>query len=139
MVNFDGDGSMKVTRLTPVLVVDEIVPCLPFWVDRLGFAKTAEVSHEGHLGFVILERDEIQIMYQSRASVAADLPPLARAPSKGAFLYLVVDDLDAVETALEGIKLVLPRRSTFYGADELIVNEPGGNVVTFAQFAATQG
>jgi len=29
---------------------------------------------------------------------------------------------------------VIPRRTTFYGADELIVREPGGNVVTFAQF-----
>lgn len=129
---------MKMTRLTPVLVVDEIAPCLQFWVDRLGFAKTAEVPHEGHLGFVILERDAIQVMYQSRASVAADVPPLARAPSKGTFLYLVVDDLNAVETALGGITLIVPRRTTFYGADELIVNEPGGNVVTFAQFAESQ-
>lgn len=28
---------------------------------------------------------------------------------------------------------VSPRRSTFYGMDEIIVREPGGNVVTFAE------
>ena len=33
---------------------------------------------------------------------------------------------------------VVPRRTTFYGADELIVKEPAGNVVTFAQFAPVE-
>ena len=42
--------------LTPILVVDEIEPCIPFWTERLGFQKTTEVPHEGELGFVILER-----------------------------------------------------------------------------------
>lgn len=124
---------MLLQRLTPVLIVDAIDPVLDFWIDRLGFSKTIEVPHEGHLGFVALERDGIQIMYQTRASVAADVPPLASA-ARGSFLYIVVDDLDAVARALDGIPLVLPRRKTFYGADEIIVREPGGNAVTFAQY-----
>lgn len=53
---------------------------------------------------------------------------------KGTFLFLQVDDLDAVEKALEGVAPVVPRRTTFYGADELIVREPAGNAITFAQF-----
>jgi uncharacterized glyoxalase superfamily protein PhnB len=125
---------MKMQRLTPVLVTDAIEPVIPFWVDRLGFKKTTEVPHEGHLGFVILERDGIQIMYQSVASVAADIPPLAKAPQRGTFVFLEVDDLNAIEKALAGIKPVVPRRKTFYGSQELIVREPAGNTVTFAQF-----
>jgi uncharacterized glyoxalase superfamily protein PhnB len=125
---------MKVQRLTPVLVTDTIEPVLAFWVDRLGFTKTTEVPHEGHLGFVILERDGIQIMYQSVASVAADVPPLAKSPQRGTFMFLEVDDLNAIEKALAGVKPVVPRRKTFYGSEELIVREPAGNVVTFAQF-----
>ena len=128
---------MKMQRLTPVLMVDAIEPVLPFWVDRLGFTKTAEVPHEGRLGFVILERDDVQIMYQTRDSVAADVPPLAHSPQQGSFLFLVVDDLNEIVQALPGVTPVVPRRKTFYGADELIVREPGGNVVTFAQFGAT--
>lgn len=126
---------MRFSRLTPVLVVDAIEPCLEFWVDRLGFARGAEVPHENHLGFIILERDSVQIMYQSRASVAADVPAVASSPMKGTFLFIEVKDLDAVEKALKGVPPVVPRRKTFYGADELIVREPAGNVVTFAQFA----
>ena len=32
-------------KVTPVLYVEEIEPALPFWMDRLGFEKTAEVPH----------------------------------------------------------------------------------------------
>lgn len=125
---------MKTTRLTPVLMVKSIEPVLPFWVEDLGFAKTAEVPHEDALGFVILERDGVQIMYQTQASIAADVAPLASAPMGGTYLFIEVDDLDAIERALAGETPVVPRRKTFYGADELIVRAPCGNVVTFAQF-----
>ena len=125
---------MRVSRLTPVLLVEAIEPVLDFWVQRLGFAKTAEVPHEDKLGFVILERDGIQVMYQTRASVAADIPPLAQSPQRGTFLFFEVDDLNAFEKALAGITPVVPRRKTFYGSEELIVNDPAGNTVTFAQF-----
>lgn len=124
-------------RLTPVLVVDAIEPVLDFWMKRLGFTKTMEVPHEGKLGFAILERDGVQVMYQTRASVLADVPAVADAPQRGTFLYIEVDDVGAIEKALEGVQPVIPRRKTFYGADELIVREPGGNVITFAQFGAS--
>lgn len=125
---------MKIQKLTPVLMVEAIEPVLDFWVKQLGFSRTTEVPHEGHLGFVILEKDGIEVMYQTRASVASDIAPLAQAPMKGTFLFFQVDDLDAVEQALQGIAPVVPRRKTFYGADELIVREPAGNAITFAQF-----
>ena len=31
------------------------------------------------------------------------------------------------------MEVVVPRRQTFYGADEIGVREPGGNLVMFAQ------
>jgi uncharacterized glyoxalase superfamily protein PhnB len=127
---------MKLQRLTPVLMVEAIEPVLPFWVDRLGFAVTTEVPHHDALGFVILDRDDIEVMYQTRASVADDVAPLASAVMGGTFLFFQVDDLDDVARRLEGVEPVVPRRKTFYGADELIVRAPCGNTVTFAQFAA---
>lgn len=123
-------------RLTPVLYVEEIEPVLSFWTERLGFSITAEVPEGDHLGFVILEKGGVQIMYQTRASVARDIPQLASAPMRGSFLFIEVENIEEVQKALEGIALVVPRRKTFYGAQELIVREPGGNVVTFAQFGS---
>jgi uncharacterized glyoxalase superfamily protein PhnB len=123
-------------KLTPVLYVEKIEPALPFWVDRLGFTKTIEVPEGDRLGFVALQHGSVEIMYQTRASVQNDVPALATSPMGGSFLFIEVEDLDAVERALAGVEPVIPRRKTFYGADELIVREPGGHVVTFAQFAA---
>ncbi len=118
-------------RITPVLLVDEIEPCVLFW-EALGFDKTADVMHEGRLGFVILEKSGLEIMYQTRASVASDLPALADAPGGGTYLFLEVMDLDQTIEAVEGAPIVFPRRKTFYGMEEIGVREPGGNAITFA-------
>jgi hypothetical protein len=127
---------MTVKKVTPLLLVEEIEPCLSFW-EKVGFTRGPEVPHGDKLGFVILQQGDVEIMYQTRASVADDIPPLASSPMQGSFLFIEVADLDAIEKAL-GVTPVVPRRKTFYGADELIVKEPAGNVVTFAQFA-TEG
>jgi hypothetical protein len=121
-------------KLSPVLVVDAIEPCLPFWVDRLGFEKTAEVPEGSSLGFVILSKDGVEVMYQSRESVEKDVPALV--PERGGRsigLFIEVSDVAAIERALEGFEVILPRRKTFYGMDEVGVREPGGNAVIFAQ------
>jgi hypothetical protein len=122
-------------KVTPLLYVEEIEPVLPFWIERLGFTVIAEVPEGNQLGFVILQKDGVELMYQTRKSVASDVPQLSSAPMGGSFLFIEVADLDRIATALEGVDPVIPRRKTFYGADELIVREPAGNVVTFAQFA----
>jgi catechol 2,3-dioxygenase-like lactoylglutathione lyase family enzyme len=117
-------------NITANLIVDSIEACLPFWVERLGFEKTVEVPHEGALGFVILKRGSAELMLQTRASLGADIPPLAEGPQH-ATLYITVDDLAPIRKALKGYPLVVPERTTFYGAHELIVRDPAGNGVCF--------
>lgn len=131
------DEPMSIKKITPLLFVEEIEPCLGFW-EKVGFQKTVEVPHGDRLGFVILVNGATEIMYQTRASVSEDIPPLAQSPMRGSFLFIEVEDVNAVERALTGITPVVPRRKTFYGADELIVKEPAGNTVTFAQMAAPE-
>lgn len=126
----------NMNKLTPVLYVESIEPALPFWVDRLGFEVTAQVPEGDRLGFVILQKGNVEVMYQTIESVKKDVPELADSPLRGSFLFIQVDDLDTVAKALDGIVPVVPRRTTFYGADELIVREPAGNIVTFAQFGS---
>jgi len=126
-----------VRKLTPVLVVERIEPCLRLWIDGLGFEKGPEVpGPDGSaLGFVILQKGAVELMYQSRASVAADVPALATSAGQTT-LYVEVDDLARVRTAIAGLPVVVPERTTFYGAREIGVREPGGHVVLFAQFTS---
>ena len=123
-------------KLTPVLIVNAIEPVLPFW-KALGFERTAEVPHGDRLGFVILNAGEVEVMYQTRASVADDLPAVLQTPSPGAVnLFITVDDLDAVAGRIpKSAAVLVARRTTFYGADETIVRDPAGNVICFARMA----
>ncbi|MGH7754127.1 MAG: VOC family protein, partial [Gemmatimonadales bacterium] len=122
-------------KITPVLIVDAIEPVLPFWIERLGFEKTVEVPEGKTLGFVILQKGNVEVMYQSKASVAKDLPKLAKGfgANSAVFIYIEVADIQAVQAKIEGAEVVVPLRKTFYGATEIWVREPGGHVVGFAQ------
>jgi len=128
---------VAVKRITPVLYVKQIEPCVIFWVDRLGFKKTVEVPDGDRLGFVILERDGLEIMYQSFSSAEKDAPAAAREINGGrTFLYIEVDRLETVMDAMKGANVVVPLRSTFYGAKEIGVKDPAGHVIVFAEMTA---
>jgi len=129
--------TIEVKKVTAVLLVEEIEPCLNFWVERLGFTKTAEVPDGNKLAFVILQKGATELMYQTFASVEKDNLEAAKDARKGpTFLYVEVGDLDAVIAALKGVPVVLPVRTTFYGAKEIGVKDPAGHFVTFAQYGA---
>jgi uncharacterized glyoxalase superfamily protein PhnB len=123
-------------RLTPVLVVDAVEPCIQFWIERFGLAPESEVpGDDGRLVFAIVKRGDVEIMYQTRASVLAERPDDAKdLAGHSAALFITTEDLDAVERALGGVPVIKPRHKTFYGSEEIYVREPGGNTVGFAQF-----
>jgi uncharacterized glyoxalase superfamily protein PhnB len=125
---------MNMNKLTANLIVDSVEDGLRFWVDRLGFEKTVEVPQGDRLGFVILKRGAVDLMLQSRASLQGDVPAVADGPHR-TVLYLEVDDLGPIRKALQGWPTVIPERTTFYGAKELIVKDPGGHVVFFSVHA----
>jgi uncharacterized glyoxalase superfamily protein PhnB len=47
-----------------------------------------------------------------------------------------VENLDETIGALRGVEVVMPVRTTFYGAREIVVKDPAGHFVTFAQMSA---
>jgi uncharacterized glyoxalase superfamily protein PhnB len=119
--------------MTPLLIVDRIEPCLDFW-RGLGFQEIVGLPEDGHLGFVILRSASVEVMYQSRASVAKDIPVMAEFPCS-CVMYMKVTDIDEVIEKLGGAEVVQEKRVTFYGATEYWVREPGGNVIGFAEMA----
>lgn len=123
--------------LTPVLLVEEIEPCLEFWVGKLGFEKTVEVPEGDKLGFVALSNGPVEVMLQSRASVLKDVEALGKGPfaKDGVSLYIKVASLDAWLPKLAGAEVVVPERKTFYGAREIVVRAPSGVLVGFAEFS----
>lgn len=126
-------------KLSPVIFVEEIEPCLGFWVERLGFSKTVEVPHGDGLGFAAVASGAVEVMYQSRASIAEDIPALAEGPfARSGALFIEVESLDAILPQLEGLEVVVPERTTFYGAREIFVRAPCGTVVGLAEMTGEQ-
>ncbi len=132
----------NVRKATPVLVVDRIEPVVAFW-KKLGMSVATEVpdqaAGDGRLGFVILALQGVEIMYQTVASVRDDL--LKSASVKEAFrsgpqqttLFVEVDRLAEIESKLQGERLIMPRRTTFYGTTEVGYADPAGNIIVFAE------
>lgn len=117
-------------KITPVLIVREIETSIPFWIDRMGFEKTAEVPEDDKLGFVILVRDGAELMLQTVASVQKDSPQFAT--ESRAALFIEVTDFGDVLKRLNGYPIAMPERVAFYGMREIGVLEPNGHVVVFA-------
>lgn len=122
--------------IVPNLIVPSIEDCLPFYL-ALGFEKAAEVAHppDGEagspLGFVILKHGATELMLQSTASLALDVAPLGDDRYRSV-LYVRVTSLEPIRAALKERERVVPERTTFYGARELIVRDPAGNALFFA-------
>lgn len=123
-------------QLTPVIIADAVEPGVAFWTDRFGFKVTNQVpGPDGKLIFASVEKDGIELMYQTRASVIEDQPASAAdLDGHSVALFITVDDLDEVERAVAGAPVVKARHETFYGSTEIYVREPAGNTVGFARF-----
>jgi len=131
------ENHMSVNKITAVLLVDEVEPCINFWVDRLGFEKTMEVPEGNKLAFAMVQKGNLELMYQTYDSVKKDDPNFAEIMRKGpTFLYVEVSNIDETIAALKGVPVVMPLRTTFYGAKEIGVKDPGNHIITFAQVAA---
>ena len=125
---------MTVRKLTPILFAEEIEPCLKFWMEHLGFEKTIDVPDGNKLNFAILQKGPVELMYQAYATAEKDVTTVSADVRKGpSFLYVEVENLDKIISAVKGVDVAMPVRTTFYGAKEIGVKDPAGHVVIFAQ------
>ena len=93
------------------------------------------VPERDKIGFVILVNGAVEIMYQSRASVAGDVPALATEPfGSRTHLFIEVESLNEWIPRVAGADIVIPLRKTFYGSDEIGVRAPCGTTVILAEF-----
>jgi len=73
-------------------------------------------------------------MLQTRASIGEDIAVLTPLLEKRTIAqYIDVDSLDALLGCLGDWKLLLPPRTTFYGAREVAVQDPAGFLLVFAE------
>jgi uncharacterized glyoxalase superfamily protein PhnB len=127
----------EVKKITPILFAEELEPCIRFWTERMGFQKTVGVPEGNKIGFAIVEKNGLELMYQSFASAEKDNAATGAAVRKGpSFLYIEVADLETAMDAMKGAEIVMPMRTTFYHAREFGIKDPVGHYLIFAQQGA---
>jgi uncharacterized glyoxalase superfamily protein PhnB len=130
---------MTVKKITPILFAEEIEPCLKFWVERLGFEKTIDVPEGSKLAFAILQKGGLELMYQTFASAEEDVSAVSPEVRKGpSFLYVEVKNLEENIATMKGAEVIMPLRTTFYGAKEIGIKDPAGHIITFAELGSPQ-
>ena len=129
----------KAIAVNAVLPVQDAEQLARFF-EKAGFVRNSEISEDPAdpstpLGFVIMKNDLCQLMIQSIKSIQNDAPEMLPEGGSTAFLFIIVENLDAVIAAMEGEPVFMERRQTFYGSDEVGYTSPGDHKITFAEFA----
>lgn len=124
----------ELIKAAPTMIVEKVEPSLEFFIERLGFAKAAEVPGDKGLVFAMLLNGNVEIHLQTRASAGKDMPYFAggRMPSSS-FIYIDVEDVVGLFEKLKDCEIILPLEKTFYGATHFFLKEPGGHVLGFSQ------
>jgi uncharacterized glyoxalase superfamily protein PhnB len=126
--------SVHFSRVTPILIVERIEPTRAFFCDRLGFTVRQAIDHGDGPGYLRIARGDVSLIIRSEASVraeAADDEDFAPDPYAGV-ISIDVANVDAFVAEVADADVVIPLRRSFYGAHEIGVREPGGNVVLFS-------
>lgn len=127
-------------KMTPVLLVKSIEASLPFWADRLGWQKTVEIPDGDSLGFVILVREETELMLQTIENARKDLPALVETSgSHRTALFIEVNDWPDIRGRLSTYPITMQERETLYGMREIGVLDPDLNIIVFAQQLSQSG
>lgn len=122
---------MHVTKATPVLLAKDIQPCFNFW-SSFGLKPMLEVPGEAGPSFVIFSNGEAEIMYQTRASAELDESSAIEHVERS-IIYLEVASLAEVIESAAKHPIVKPEHTTPYGAREVYIRDPAGNVIGFAE------
>ena len=122
---------MTLEKVTPVLLTDDVEASINFWAD-FGLEAVMTVPGQDRLTFAILAKGDVEIMYQTFESAVAD-DPLAVEGINRALIYVEVDSLDEILPVAKKYETVKPEHTTAYGAREIYIRDPYGNLVGFAE------
>lgn len=125
------ETQMNLKKVTPILFTHKMQACIDFWAE-FGLAAVMTVPVDDKIIFAILTNGEVELMYQTFESAIADNPAAVEGINRSA-IYLEVTSLDKILPAAKKHQTVKPEHTTDYGAREIYIRDPAGNLVGFAE------
>ena len=129
--------SITFKKLTPNVMVEDVNATIQFYREVLGFEVLTTVPESGTFDWAMMQRDSVQLMFQSRGSLSSEIPLFTNNPIGATLtLYIDVADIHALYDSVkehEHVTIAQAMHSTFYGAQEFGIQDINGYILVFAQ------
>jgi uncharacterized glyoxalase superfamily protein PhnB len=127
-------------KLTPNLMVEDVERTLAFYRDILGFGVVMTLPELAPFDFAIVQRDGVELMFQSRTSLSENVPALTGSliGASQTFYIEVSGVRDLYKQLREKVEMIVDFHTTFYGTNEFYFRDLNGYILSFSEPAALQ-
>jgi uncharacterized glyoxalase superfamily protein PhnB len=122
-------------KLTPNLMVEDVARTLTFYREVLGFDIVTTLPEKAPFDFAIVQRDGVELMFQSRQSLSENVPALAGSTigASQTFYIEVTEISDLYHRLRDKVEIVVDLHTTFYGTQEVYFRDVNGYILSFSE------
>ena len=126
---------MKITSLSPNLMVKNVNKSIEFYCNILGFSLIQTVPENGEPDWGMIEKDGLFIMFQKEESIKQEYPELNSQNSGGALtFYIKISNIQEFYNEIRShMNVSHEMHKTFYGADEFAITDPDEFILVFSE------
>ena len=126
---------MKLNSLTPNVMVGDVNATIEWFNRNLGFQLVMSVPEEGKYEWAMISRDGVNLMLQTRESIASEQPEFAGIAIGASMSFFVkVDGLQQIYEHIKDAEAIIKTPyKTFYGMKEFLIRDCNGYYFTFAE------
>lgn len=116
-------------------MVEDVNRTIEFYKDVLGFELLVTVPEAGQFNWAMLKCGNVEIMFQTRASLSEEIPTFKDKAIGGTLtLYIDVEDIKGLHASIKDkATIVQDMHTTFYGSQEFAIQDCNGFVLAFSQ------
>jgi len=129
-------------RLTPNIIVEDVSKTVDFYKDMLVCFELVDYeSTNEKLDWALLRCGDVQLMFESRKSMADSIPILKNENTSEAMtIYIELEGIKELYKMMKDkVNIVVGLHDTTYGMREFLIQDCNGLVITFAEWVGVKG
>ena len=125
----------ELKKLTPNLIVSDVLRSLEFYRDVLGFTVAVTVPEAEPFVFAIVQSGPVEVFLNAPEPAIAEYPAFKDRPIGGTLtLFVEVANIALAHATLQDkVRIVMPLEHKWYGSTEFAFEDPDGYLITFAE------